>query len=43
MTLNPEWLRYFVTLAETRNFHKAAERLHITPQALSKAIAGLET
>jgi DNA-binding transcriptional LysR family regulator len=43
MTMNPEWLRYYVALAETRNFHKAAEGLHITPQALSKAIAGLET
>lgn len=41
--MNPEWLRYFAMLAETRNFHAAAERLHITPQALSKAIAGLET
>lgn len=41
--MNPEWLRYFAVLAETRNFHKAAERLHITPQALSKAIAGLES
>lgn len=40
--MNPEWLRYFATLAETRNFHTAAEQLHITPQALSKAIAGLE-
>ncbi|MDB5099398.1 MAG: LysR family transcriptional regulator [Cyanobacteria bacterium RYN_339] len=40
--MNPEWLRYYVALAETKNFHQAAERLHITPQALSKAIAGLE-
>jgi DNA-binding transcriptional LysR family regulator len=40
--VNPDWLRYFVTLAETRNFHAAAEQLHMTPQALSKAIAGLE-
>ena len=24
--MNPEWLRYFVTLAETHNFHTAAER-----------------
>lgn len=40
--MNPEWLRYFVTLAETRNFHQAAERLYVTPQALSKAIASLE-
>lgn len=41
--MNPEWLRYYVALAETKNFHQAAERLHITPQALSKAIAGLES
>ena len=41
--LNPEWLRYFVCVAETRNFHQAAEQLHVTPQALSHAIAGLET
>jgi DNA-binding transcriptional LysR family regulator len=41
--MNPEWLRYFVVLSETKNFHQAAERLHVTPQALSKAIAGLET
>lgn len=41
--MNPEWLRYFVVLAETKNFHQAAERLHVTPQALSKALAGLET
>lgn len=40
--MNTDWLRYFVVLAETRNFHAAAERLHISPQALSKAIAGLE-
>ncbi len=41
--MNPEWLRYFVVLAETKNFHQAADRLHVTPQALSKALAGLET
>lgn len=40
--MNTEWLRYFVVLAETRNYHAAAERLHVTPQAVSKAIAGLE-
>lgn len=40
--MNAEWLRYFVALAETRNFHTAAAQMHITPQALSKAIAGLE-
>lgn len=37
-----DWLRYFVVLCETMNFHSAAERLHITPQALSKSIASLE-
>lgn len=40
--LNPEWLRYFVALAETLNYHAAAQRLHITPQALSHAISQLE-
>lgn len=40
--INPDWLRYFLALADTRNYHAAAERLHVTPQALSKAIAGLE-
>ncbi|MBU6428781.1 MAG: LysR family transcriptional regulator, partial [Cyanobacteria bacterium REEB65] len=40
--MNFEWLRYFATLADTRNFHAAADRLAITPQALSKAIASLE-
>lgn len=40
--MNPEWLRYYVTLAQVGNFHQAAEQLHITPQALSKALAALE-
>ncbi|MBO9541555.1 LysR family transcriptional regulator [bacterium] len=40
--MNAEWLRYFVTVAQARNFHAAATELHITPQALSKAVAGLE-
>lgn len=40
--LNLTQLRYFVTLAETRNFHEAARRLYITPQTLSTAIAQLE-
>jgi DNA-binding transcriptional LysR family regulator len=40
--MNPEWLRYYVILSESRSFHEAAERLHLTPQALSKAVAGLE-
>ncbi|MBC7545341.1 MAG: LysR family transcriptional regulator [Candidatus Sericytochromatia bacterium] len=38
--MNPEWLRYFVALVKTRNFAAAAEQLHITPQAMSNAIAG---
>lgn len=40
--MNSEWLRYYVTLAETRNVHATAERLHVTPQAVSKALSGLE-
>lgn len=40
--MNLTHLRYFVTLAETRNFHEAARRLYITPQTLSTAIAQLE-
>lgn len=40
--MNLNWLNYFVTLAETRNFHEAARRLYITPQTLSTAIAQLE-
>lgn len=35
-------LRHFLTLAEHRNYHRAAERLFITPQALSASIAKLE-
>jgi DNA-binding transcriptional LysR family regulator len=31
-----------VALAETLNLQQAADRLHVTPQAVSKAIAGLE-
>jgi DNA-binding transcriptional LysR family regulator len=40
--MNTDWLRYFVALAETLNLQQAADRLHVTPQAVSKAIAGLE-
>lgn len=40
--INPEWLRYFQVTAETRSLRLAAERLHITHQALSQAIARLE-
>lgn len=40
--VNPDWLRYFIALTEAKNFGAAAERLHLSPQALSHAIAGLE-
>ena len=42
MGVNPDWLRYFVALAEAGGFAAAAERLGVTSQAVSKAIAGLE-
>lgn len=35
-------MKYFLTLAEEKNFTRAAERLHITQQTLSAHIAGLE-
>ncbi len=41
--MNVDWLRYFVELSETNNFHVAAEKLSITPPTLSKAISELES
>ncbi len=42
MNVNPDWLRYFVALAEAGGFAAAGERLGVSSQAVSKAIAGLE-
>ena len=39
---NIDWLRYFVVFAESVNTYDASEKLHITHQALSKALGGIE-
>lgn len=40
--LNLQLLEYFVALARTRNFTRAAEELHLSQSALSRAIQKLE-
>lgn len=35
-------LRYFLSLARLRNFHRAADELHLSQQALSASISALE-
>lgn len=35
-------LRYFVAVADAENLHRAAEKLHVSPPALSKAVKALE-
>ncbi|MET4696001.1 LysR family transcriptional regulator [Endozoicomonas lisbonensis] len=40
--MNPRHLHYFVTLAETGNFTRASQKLHIAQPALSIAIKKLE-
>lgn len=40
--VNIDALRYFMAAAEAGSFQAAAERVHVTPQAVSKAVASLE-
>jgi DNA-binding transcriptional LysR family regulator len=35
-------LRYFLAVAQKQNLHRAAEKIHISPGSLSKAVARLE-
>src|SRR5436305_8155554 len=42
ISINPEWLRYFYVLCKIKSYSEAASLLNITPQALSKAITGIE-
>lgn len=41
--MDTDRLRYFCTVAQTGNIHRAAELLHLSPAALSKAIKLLES
>jgi len=40
--LELRYLRYFIVMAETLNFRQAAERLHISPSALTTIVKKLE-
>lgn len=41
--MDTDRLRYFCTIAQTANMHRAAELLHLSPAALSKAVKLLES
>ena len=42
MHLTPRQLRYFVEIARSRSFSRAAEHLHVAQPALSEDVAALE-